>query len=247
MTSEKSLRLNLTADGIFHTVQGEGRFVGVPSIFVRLSGCNLRCAWKDEDGKVTLCDTPYSSHQPERNIRPVKEVLQDVMDINCKHVVITGGEPFMQKPVVALIDTLVYNKRHVTVETNGTLFLECAASFLSISPKLKSSCFPESPGYASHDAKRLDPGVLTRMVQHDHQLKFVVNSPEDLAEIDEYVAGLSARVKKDLRESVYLMPQGISVEQFDAKLPWMIEWAKARGFNIADRFHIRVFGAKRGV
>ena len=241
MTSEK---LGLTSDDIFHTVQGEGRFVGVPSIFMRLSGCNLRCAWTNPDGSITKCDTPYSSYEPEKNIQTVAEVADAITRIDCKHVVVTGGEPFMQRSLSVLIDFLVTAGRFLTVETNGTLYWNNPAQFMSISPKLASSTYREHPHYQRHDKARVNREVLDLMIRnHDYQLKFVVNNAQDFDEIENLLGKLSTVDDG----KIYLMPQGVSNAQFDAKLPWIIEEAKKRNWNVTDRLHVRVWGAKRGV
>src|SRR5260370_39993382 len=67
---------------LFYSVQGEGKLMGVPSVFVRASGCNLRCTW---------CDTPYTSWQPEGQNATVPEIVQRVGEYSARHVVITGG------------------------------------------------------------------------------------------------------------------------------------------------------------
>ncbi|RLS48639.1 MAG: 7-carboxy-7-deazaguanine synthase QueE, partial [Planctomycetota bacterium] len=112
---------------VFHSIQGEGLLAGIPSVFVRTSGCNLRC-W--------FCDTPYSSWEPEGEKLDPAEILQQVLDIDCKHVVITGGEPMLWPSLVELVDGLRRAGRHVTVETAGTLDVPLVCDLASISPKL---------------------------------------------------------------------------------------------------------------
>lgn len=237
-------KIACTEDGIFHTVQGEGRFTGVPSIFLRLSGCNLRCAWTNTNGTMTKCDTPYSSYDPERNIKTVNELAAQIADIDCTHVVITGGEPFMQKNLGALIDYLVTIGRFVTIETNGTIYWNSPAQFMSISPKLSTSTYKEHPHFTRHDHERFNRETLNLMMRnHDYQLKFVVNYERDLEEIEAMLE------KLDFVDAskIYLMPQGVSREQFDSKLPWIVEAAKKRNWNVTDRLHVRIWGPKRGV
>lgn len=243
MTIE-NLKLGLTNDGIFNTIQGEGRFIGVPSIFIRLSGCNLRCAWTNQDGRITKCDTPYSSYEPEKNIQLISDLIEAIKKIDCKHVVITGGEPFMQRSLSVLIDHLVTVGRYLTVETNGTLYWNNPAQFMSISPKLASSTYKEHAHFKKHDGVRINREILDLMIRnHDYQLKFVVNNQQDFDEIEEVLGKLS--IVDDGK--IYLMPQGISNVQFDAKLPWIIEEAKKRNWNVTDRLHVRIWGAKRGI
>lgn len=97
------------------------------------------CAWLNPSGEVTLCDTAYTSHKPERNFKTALETYTYVMDNNCPHVVITGGEPSQQETIVDLIDWIEDSGKRVTVETNGTNFFTSKATLISMSPKLASS------------------------------------------------------------------------------------------------------------
>jgi len=98
---------------IFHSIQGEGKLVGVPSVFVRASGCNLRCKW---------CDTPYASWEPEGDEQTVDEIVDAIRLYNCRHVVLTGGEPMIMSEITELSYRLHASDFHVTIETAGTVF-----------------------------------------------------------------------------------------------------------------------------
>lgn len=239
-------KLTFTDDWVFFTIQGEGKFVGRPSVFVRLSACNLRCEWHNGDGTFTKCDTPYSSHEPEKNLRSIKETIDEILKHNCKHVVITGGEPMLQTNVVLLIDKLVELGKHVTVETNGTIYRETKAQFYSVSPKLATSCPHTSDNFENHHMKRLNFKALSDFAKTKHQLKFVVASKHDISEIESMVKTLASLVGGYDSENVYVMPQGITTEQLDKTYPVIIEAAKKNGWNVCDRLHIRLFGQKRG-
>src|SRR5215204_2290061 len=93
---------------IFYSIQGEGKLTGVPSVFVRASGCNLRCTW---------CDTPYASWDPEGEDVAVEEIVRRVNSIGGQHVVITGGEPMIMPDIVPLCDALSEFGHHITIET----------------------------------------------------------------------------------------------------------------------------------
>src|SRR5271166_2166097 len=101
---------------LFYSLQGEGSLVGVPSFFIRASGCNLRCTW---------CDTPYTSWKPEGAEMPLPAILEKVHDYPAAHaaihVVVTGGEPMMFEETVALTDALKDLWLHITIETAGTV------------------------------------------------------------------------------------------------------------------------------
>src|SRR3989344_7311587 len=115
----------------FFSIQGEGKFLGQPSIFVRLSGCNLRCEW---------CDTKCASWTTANAKKiSLEELHKEIISYNCKNIVISGGEPLIQdiKPLVQKL-----NGFHITIETNCTLYrkeLIPFVSFGSVSPKLRSS------------------------------------------------------------------------------------------------------------
>src|SRR5579863_1058108 len=98
---------------IFYSIQGEGTLVGVPSVFVRTSGCNLRCTW---------CDTPYTSWQPEGEERSVGSIVDEVSSYHASHVVITGGEPMIAPQIEELTEELAGRlAQHITIETAGTV------------------------------------------------------------------------------------------------------------------------------
>src|SRR3954463_12513986 len=98
---------------LFYSIQGEGKLVGVPSVFVRASGCNLRCTW---------CDTPYASWDPEGDDVAVDEIVRRVAEFGAKHIVVTGGEPMIMPDVVELCAALKDRDHHVTIETAATVW-----------------------------------------------------------------------------------------------------------------------------
>ncbi len=129
------------------TLQGEGKLAGIPVLFVRTAGCNLRCTWMDDEGKVDICDTPYSSHDvTEFEEWDISDIIR-VLGYNrgpINHVVISGGEPTIQAPGLTALASAIRKqlKMHITLETNGTNYIPELANdinLFSISPKLKSS------------------------------------------------------------------------------------------------------------
>jgi len=215
---------------IFYSVQGEGMLVGVPSVFVRTSGCNLRCAW---------CDTPYTSWQPEGDERSIESIAQDVERHGASHVVVTGGEPMIAPEIAELTRRLA---GHLTIETAGTVFAPVACDLMSISPKLANST-PEGRWAAQHDRLRFQPDVLRRlMAGYDYQLKFVVAQREDLDEIHR----LLEEVQAD-RNKVILMPEGIEASILRERGIWLAEIAKSEGFRFTPRLHVELWGNRRGV
>ncbi len=120
----------LKVSEIFYSIQGEGILAGVPSVFVRLSGCNLRCAW---------CDTPYASWNPEGDYKMLGSIIADVRRRWPSHVVVTGGEPMIADKIVELTKGLKDIDLHVTIETAGTVYKPVVCDLMSISPKLANS------------------------------------------------------------------------------------------------------------
>jgi 7-carboxy-7-deazaguanine synthase len=215
---------------IFYSLQGEGSLVGVPSVFVRTSGCNLRCTW---------CDTPYTSWQPEGEERTLESIAAVVEQYPARHVVVTGGEPMIAREIVALTEML--GKRHITIETAGTVFAPVRCDLMSISPKLSNST-PEGPWAKQHDRLRIQPEVLKRLIAaYDYQLKFVIARPEDLAEVDALVESLQADFGK-----VILMPEGTDAAVLHERGAWLAEICKQRGLRFSPRLHVELFGNKRG-
>ena len=219
---------------IFYSVQGEGTLAGVPSVFVRTSGCNLRCSW---------CDTPYTSWRPEGEDRAIDAIVDQVAAFAAaRHVVITGGEPMIASGVVELSGKLRARGLHITFETAGTVFLPVACDLMSISPKLANSA-PEGVFHDRHEQLRIQPEVLKRLTrEYDYQLKFVVAQEADLAELQEIVKRLSAPADK-----VILMPEGISSDVLSERGAWIAELCKAHGYRFGPRLHVYLYGNRRGV
>ena len=222
---------------IFYSLQGEGILTGVPSVFVRTSGCNLRCTW---------CDTPYTSWQPEGEELPVERIVAAVIGHHASHAVVTGGEPMIQPDIVRLTQRLKDFGLHITIETAGTVYEAVTCDLMSISPKLANSTPTRREGgkwAPQHDRLRHQPDVLKRlMAEFEYQLKFVVSEPEDLGEIEAILKETGAD-----RSRVVLMPEGISPEAIYQKSQWLVEICKRERFRYGPRLHIDLFGNQRGV
>lgn len=222
---------------VFYSIQGEGALVGTPSVFVRTSGCNLRCVW---------CDTPYTSWQPEGTEMEVEAILAEVRRYPARHVVVTGGEPMIAPEIVPLTEGLRGAGLHITIETAGTVVAPVACDLMSISPKTSNSTPRERDGgrwAAQHERLRFQPQVLGRLMSdYDYQLKFVVQQPEDLDEILRMVADLGAD-----RRKVILMPEGTDPATLRQRSLWIAELCKREGFRLSPRLHVDLWGARRGV
>jgi 7-carboxy-7-deazaguanine synthase len=226
---------------IFHSIQGEGLLLGVPSVFVRTSGCNLRCRW---------CDTPYASWNPEGETVSIPAILKRVLAYDSPHVVLTGGEPMVAPGIHELSARLRAAGRHITIETAATVLPNgVACDLASLSPKLANST-PDIERAGAwqqrHEETRLQPGVIREWLSsYPAQLKFVVSSFEDLPEIEGLLAELGA-MHGFTRDRVLLMPEGTDVETLRERGPLLAGMCLERGFRYAPRVQIELFGNKRG-
>lgn len=223
---------------LFFSIQGEGILSGVPSVFIRANGCNLRCVW---------CDTPYTSWTPQGRERTLDEICAYVEDHTRGHVVFTGGEPLIAPEAAELTRRLRELHQHITIETAGTVApggLEC--DLMSISPKLANST-PHSRDNgrfaAQHERLRTNLDTLKRLTEDfAYQLKFVVAEENDLEEIRSLVASLRAPAHR-----VLLMPEGTTAESLRQRAGWVSELCKREGFRFCPRLHIELYGNRRGV
>lgn len=278
------MKLNLVNGGIFPikenltedstgfkysgTFQGEGKLTGTACLFIRTSACNLRCSWIGLDGKGSPCDTPYSSHKPEKNIMEVDDIIQIVLDNTTpqkiKHIVISGGEPTMQTEALEeLLEKLQTLGYHTTIETNATIFSDKIAKhtdLVSMSPKLSTSTPHQSnlkdTGIAysekwadKHEKLRINIPVIQSYITNskkrinDFQLKFVVATDQDVIEIEQILEQLSGWEPSD----ICLMPEGVDVNTLNSRTGWIAEQALKRGWRFAPRLHIMMFGKNRYV
>ena len=227
---------------LFYSLQGEGSLVGVPSFFIRTSGCNLRCAW---------CDTPYTSWQPEVTEISLDQIVDEWKAHPARHVVVTGGEPMIAPEIVPLTHRLRAAGAHITIETAGTVSQPVACDLMSISPKLAHSTPAHSTPAnstqgswaARHERLRIQPGVLAELMgRYDYQLKFVVQNPGDMDEVRGLVRELGAP-----SERVILMPEGVTAEALHERSLWIAEACKEEGFRFSPRLHVDLYGNRRGV
>lgn len=228
---------------IFHSLQGEGRLTGTPSIFIRLGGCNLACVF---------CDTPYASINAEGELMSVSEVVSQAKSLRAnhpetKHVVLTGGEPMLDDDLETLAATFRRLEYHITIETNGTLYRRLECDLISISPKLSSSTPPvEKVGTlaAEHESARYRPEVIERLIaEYDYQLKFVVDSDADCREVEQFLA----KHPSIPRSRVLLMPQGKTSIELEQKKEWILHQCEDMHVKYCPRRHIEWFGSRRGV
>ncbi|KAA3635811.1 MAG: 7-carboxy-7-deazaguanine synthase QueE [Calditrichaeota bacterium] len=224
---------------IFYSIQGEGILSGTPSLFIRTSGCNLRCNW---------CDTDYASWNPQGEEKTIGSLNEFIVSHPATHIVLTGGEPMIAKDVSTLCSFVSDLGKHLTIETAGTVApngIKC--SLASLSPKLSNST-PDSRVSENwqkrHERDRINLGFLRLWIDnYEYQLKFVISSREDVPEILELLKLLDRDIPN---EKVLLMPEGVTKEQLEEKKQFVSELCKEYGFRYCDRLHIALYGNKRG-
>ena len=224
---------------IFYSIQGEGELTGVPSVFVRTSGCNLRCDW---------CDTTYASWNPEGAEISLDKIVAEVLKYPAQHCVLTGGEPMIAKGIHELASALRAAGKHITIETAGTITPDdIPCDLASISPKLSNS----TPGQRlpevwrqKHEKLRRQPGVLAEWISiYSYQLKFVVTSATDLEEIQLLLHDIGKTIRP---EKILLMPEGISSTAIRGRDQTLVEICKQHGYRYCNRLHVEMFGHTRG-
>ena len=244
----KLARLDAGAE-IFLSLQGEGKNLGTPSVFVRTSRCNLYCFW---------CDTPYTwnwqgagfphldgrEFQRERETieLEVSEVVASVRRFDCRRVVLTGGEPLLQAADCAALGRALRAadpRYQIEVETNGTVApspeLDAVVDQYTVSPKLEHSRVER--------ALRLRPEVLQAFASSPKSVfKFVVGDDADAREVRELAQahGIDA-------DRIYLMPLGRTPAELSARRPAIAESCLEHGFRFSDRLHIHLYGNRPGV
>ncbi len=233
---------------IFASLQGEGPSIGRPSVFVRLSRCNLACTW---------CDTAYTwrfsgDNRPHRDgvafERAANQITLDeaevaarIMALGPPRLVITGGEPLLQGAALArMVETLkaAVPALHIEIETNGTVAPHPALDGLvdqyNVSPKLAHSGNPA-------DLALIPERLSAWAAEPRAFFKFVVAERSDLGEI----AALQQRYAIP-SERLYVMPEGTASATLRTRSRWLAEAAQAAGWRFTDRLHIHLYGDTRG-
>lgn len=239
---------------IFHTIQGEGVSMGVPSVFVRSSLCNLHCKWCDTDYTWNWEGTPwkhekdsdpdYKKFSKSEYIHEmtVSDVAQQVASYDCRQVILTGGEPLIQEDAwVAMMQLLSErdSQYRFEVETNGTMVpsdaFDSAVHQYNVSPKLENS--------GNSATLRCKPDALSFFAQSDKAwFKFVIAEESDLDEVKQLITAHHIPQHK-----VLLMPEGRDDVTLQQKRLWLADICRDQNYRYSDRLHIQLWGSKRGV
>jgi 7-carboxy-7-deazaguanine synthase len=221
---------------IFFSLQGEGFLAGVPSVFVRLAGCPLRCRW---------CDTKYAWDNQAGEDYTIADTIKSVRQWSCNFIVITGGEPMINSVLPELAMELKTAGKHITIETAGIAYIPgIPCDLMSISPKLSNSAPDDAKASAAHEDSRLDIVVLQELVDnYEYQLKFVVDSQEDLPEIQQIIE----KIGSVNPEKIMLMPQATTRDELLLKSPMVAEMCRQTGFAFSQRLQVLLWNNQKGM
>lgn len=224
---------------IYRSIQGEGTLMGVPTTFVRFFACNLRCSW---------CDTKYSWSVREggtwRTLAP-QAVAEEIVALGARHVVLTGGEPTLQKDLPELASLLKAQGYHLTIETNATIVPDLLLPLIdlwSLSPKLSSA----GENYLRHEALAR---FLAELRPDQQQWKFVVRDDADEQTLRALLESYPAFRERQL--PIVLQPEGNSSY---ADYPHALECLAARlsdpfwqpyNARVLPQLHVIIWGRKR--
>jgi 7-carboxy-7-deazaguanine synthase len=234
-------------------LQGEGKYVGIPHILIRVTGCRLRCQFSN-----SFCDTPYASWKPEKGKYTLNDVVKFYQDNpQIKHTMITGGGPTIHSKLLQELCIIAADYGHTTtIETEGSEFVQTIADCISLSPKLSNST-PVPGTWMSfvnrevtendkkqHEKWRCNYDAMKDLItkHSDYQLKPVISNEQDLKEVRELQKILGIPNNK-----VWLMPEGLVEEELNKRRRWLMELCTEEGYNFTDRLHIIAYGDKRGV
>lgn len=220
---------------VYESFQGEGPFAEAPSLFIRTSGCNLRCSF---------CDTPYASWNPEGVQQSLQQLEAKIVESAAGDVVLTGGEPMLAPALPELTEACRNHGKRITIETAGTVDRSLECDLMAISPKRKNSTPDDTVWSKRHEETRHQPAVIRSLfARYTAILKFVIDHKEDVEDVVDYLR----EFPEIPADRVWLMPQARTAEELSVKSGWVQKAAEERGFSFSSRLHIERFGDRRGV
>lgn len=212
-------KMSLPVSEIFSSLQGEGPFIGHPSVFLRLGGCiEPYCPW---------CDTPYALEEMED--MPMLEVLEKILSCPCRRVVITGGEPFLhwENGLSELHRRLSEKKCEIQYETSGKFVI----------PLLEDAVVVCSPKHIA-GAWRFEKANVGAV----HYFKFLACGSDWPEAVERFVTehGID-------RERIYIMPLGATRQEQIDGMEAVFSFCVERGYKMSPRLHILTYDRRRGV
>ncbi len=245
----------------FYSIQGEGKYTGVPSLFFRFGGCNMKCEGfgceelAPDGTKVLGCDTVYAVNKEHfsKNWIPITKADELLLVLNQYElpqnvdIVLTGGEPliYANDPIfVEFLEVLCEGGHRITFETNASLhvhfekypvYKEC---IFALSVKLSNSDEPLN--------KRVRGDVIYSIATNAKEafFKFSIDAESIDLGLEEEISNIIVHSPKT---PVYCMPLGGSKEEVEANTEPLIEFCKVKGYNFSDRLHIRIWDQNKGV
>ena len=220
---------------IFKSIQGEGPNFGKPAIFLRTAQCNLKCTWCDTKYTWDWENYDYTKEVKEMTLEEIKEQL---LDLEIKHLVITGGEPLLQQDDLADLLSFLKPDFYVEIETNCTILPNKMLTDLvdqwNVSPKTENSGNPL-------ELYENDECYYFFANQENCFFKYVVENESDIPEIKKFVT------KYNIPENrVQLMTQASTKEEISMKEKSISELAKLHNFSFSPRLHVAMWGSQRG-
>lgn len=220
---------------VYESFQGEGPFAKTPSLFIRTSGCNLRCSF---------CDTPYTSWNPEGEQVSLEQLTEKVQASAAPHVVLTGGEPMLAPQLTELSEVCRAASKVITIETAGTVDRSVECDLMAISPKMRNSTPDDAAWSVRHEETRHQPAVIRSLLgRYTAILKFVIDQTADIDDVVRYLKEFPEIKPHD----VWLMPQAKTKQELADRADWVKTAAEQNGFRFSSRLHVEKFGDVRGV
>ena len=220
---------------LFYSLQGEGQLAGVPSVFIRVAGCPLRCRW---------CDTKYAWALDAGEVLTPEQIIEKISDYPTQFAVVTGGEPMVHEGIDELVGLLHKNDYHITIETAGIEYIAgLPVDLMSISPKLKNSLPSNAEQAIEYEQKRFQPEALKGLMKsYDYQLKFVVDTPNDIDEVADCLEQL-----EDVNPyKIYLTPQATEPKDYLEKSRWLADYCLQSGFAFSPRLQVMLWPGQKG-
>ncbi|MEK4477179.1 7-carboxy-7-deazaguanine synthase QueE [Paenibacillus sp. FSL R7-0048] len=214
---------------MFASIQGEGLLQGIPSVLLRLVGCNLSCSW---------CDTQDFLQGGRGTYYSLEEIMDALAVYDCRNIVITGGEPFIHPELPLLTQELHQRGYHITIETNATLYQEVTCDLISMSPKLTNSVVTEADGQKRN---KIDLETIRKFIaNYSYQIKFVVSERDDMDE----VASILAEVGDYDPFRVMIMPMAATIQELQRVQKKVLKMCIDHNMRYANRLQLQIWNNK---